>query len=217
MSDEKTERKPLKFRLRPGLRATNVEVHEADGSRHTERLEPGKVYEGEKYVRWCPSVLMALPETLKVGLPDAPELPVRRGRRRLRLGIAVSGGATSGAMATPMTTLTKKDPEGAVEGKSKTDEEAERGRPPAEPEGKPPEQEEAEKTPEEPVSEPQESQETVEDECDYEEPEITSKTDLRRMKKDELLTLALHHEYEVSEEHTKDDLLDVLYEHYNLD
>lgn len=101
-----------KFKLKPGLRATNVEVLR-DGRKMTVKVEPGKVYEGDEFVKWCPTILMPLPETVKVGLPKPPEEIGRRGRRRLRPPMDVKP-----VVATPTATLTKK---------SKTDEEAERG------------------------------------------------------------------------------------------
>jgi len=77
-----------KFKLRPGLRKTNVDIVR-DGKTLTETLVPGGVYEGDEYHRWVPRILVPIDSTVKVENLKVPEPPPhRRGLRRMRRTLA---------------------------------------------------------------------------------------------------------------------------------
>lgn len=83
MPEEKNDKLP-KLKLRRGLRPTNVQI-QRDGKTFTERVEPGKIYQGEEYHRWVPRILVPVDPTVKVESLKVPEpAPHRRGLRRMR-------------------------------------------------------------------------------------------------------------------------------------
>lgn len=75
-----------KFKLRDGLRSTNIVVIR-DGKRVNERVEPGVVYEGEEYIKWCPMILTLIESKLTIdALKKTYEEPmVGKVRRLMRL------------------------------------------------------------------------------------------------------------------------------------
>lgn len=73
-----------KFKLRNGLRATNVTVTLADGTRKNVLVEPGKVYQGEEYIKWSPMILTLIDSKVTIeSLREKYEEPIT-GRRLVR-------------------------------------------------------------------------------------------------------------------------------------
>lgn len=57
-----------KWKLKPGMVVCNVDV-ERDGRLITVKVEAGRIYEGEEFAKWYPSVLVAVPEAIVPNLP----------------------------------------------------------------------------------------------------------------------------------------------------
>ncbi len=107
-----------KFKLKGGLRATNVTVTIKDGTRKIVKIEPGVIYQGDEYLKWYPAILMSADSKINIAALKAKyvEPTVNRRANRLR----------------PPLTVKKKgpslDPKATMKIKSKTDVEAERGK-----------------------------------------------------------------------------------------
>jgi len=77
-----------KFKLRNGLRSTNITVTLADGTRKNVIVEPGKIYQGDEYIKWCPMIMTLVESKVTIdALKEKYEEPVvgaRLLRRNLR-------------------------------------------------------------------------------------------------------------------------------------
>jgi hypothetical protein len=60
-----------KWKLKHGLSVCNVTVERA-GKIVSVKCEAGRIYEGEEFAKWCPSVMAAVPDAVIHSLPTPP-------------------------------------------------------------------------------------------------------------------------------------------------
>jgi len=66
-----------KWKLKQGPKTCNVTV-EREGKVVTVKCEEGRIYEGDEFAKWCPSVLVEVPSAVVQSIPVPPVDPVVR-------------------------------------------------------------------------------------------------------------------------------------------